>query len=151
MKLNPPKVIFNTMISFAEITQKDKDLKDSFHLLQLRTKNISHTLNSMPTFQEHKTFVLSHPYRYWCFVKLNKKNIGTLYLSNLNAIGINILDEYQEKIEETLIKVKETFKPLPAIKSVRGKYFVVNVAIDDHQLAETLKRFGGQEIKKLLY
>ena len=143
MKLNSPK---DTMISFAEITQKDKDLKDSFHLLQLRTKNISHT--SMPTFQEHKTFVLSHPYRYWCFVKLNKKNIGTLYLSNLNAIGINILDEYQEKIEETLIKVKETFKPLPAIKSVRGKYFVVNVAIDDHQLAETLKRFGGQEIQK---
>ena len=143
MKLNAPK---DTMISFAEITQKDKDLKDSFHLLQLRTKNISHT--SMPTFQEHKTSVLSHPYRYWCFVKLNKKNIGTLYLSNLNAIGINILDEYQEKIEETLIKVKETFKPLPAIKSVRGKYFVVNVAIDDHQLAETLKRFGGQEIQK---
>ena len=32
MKLNPPK---DTMISFAEITQKDKDLKDSY----LYTKN----------------------------------------------------------------------------------------------------------------
>ena len=134
------------MISFVEITQKEKDLKDSYHLLELRTKNISHT--SMPTFQEHKTFVLNHPYRYWCFVKINKKNIGTLYLSNLNTIGINILDEHKEKIEETLIKVKETFKPLPAIKSVRGSYFVVNVATDDHQLAETLRRFGGQENQK---
>ena len=66
-------------MSVAEIT-KDKDLKDSFHLLQLRMKNISHT--SMPTFQEHKTFTLSHPYRYWCFVKLNKKNM-VLYISQI--------------------------------------------------------------------
>ena len=34
-----------------------------------------------------------------------KKNIGTLYLPNLNAIGINILDEYR-KDRRTLIKVK---------------------------------------------
>ena len=134
------------MISFVEITSIDKDLRDSYHLLGLRTKRISHS--SMPSFQEHKEFVQKHPYRYWFFVKLLKKSIGTLYLSNVNSIGINLIDEYKDVAEEVLLKVQETFEPLPPIKSVRSSNFIINVPHDDYQLADAIKRLGGNEIQK---
>ena len=134
------------MISFVEITSIDKDLRDSYHLLGLRTKSISHS--SMPSFQEHKEFVQKHPYRYWFFVKLLEESIGTLYLSNVNSIGINLIDEYKDMAEEVLLKVQETFEPLPPIKSVRSSTFIINVPHDDHQLADTIKRLGGNEIQK---
>ena len=134
------------MISFVEITSKEADLKDSYHLLGLRTKSISH--QSMPSFQEHQEFVQKHPYRYWCFIKFLKENIGTLYLSNVNSVGINLIDKYKDMTEEVLLRLRETFKPLPPIKSVRSSTFIINVPLDDHQLADTIKRLGGNEIQK---
>ena len=99
-------------------------------------------------FQEHKEFVQKHPYRYWFFVKHLKESIGTLYLSNVNSIGINLIDEYKDMTEKVLLKVQKTFEPLPPIKSVRSSTFIINVPHDDHQLADTIKRLGGNEIQK---
>ncbi|GIR95675.1 MAG: hypothetical protein CM15mP98_06450 [Paracoccaceae bacterium] len=132
------------MISFVKNTSIDKDLRDSYHLLGLRTKSISHS--SMPSFQEHKEFVQKHPYRYWFFVKLLKESIGTLYLLNVNSIGINLIDEYKDMTEKVLLKV-QNFRTTSPIKSVRSRPYY-KLPQTKHQLADTIKRLGGNEIQK---
>ena len=82
-----------------KITLKKVDLSDLrilYKLLKMRNPdtNISH--KKMPTFSEHKKFVLSNPYRIWYVIKLDSKKIGSIYLSKQNEIGVFILDSFQD-------------------------------------------------------
>ena len=53
---------FNLMITFVKIKNIDKHLRETFRLLGLRKKGISH--REMPSFEDHKIFVANNPYRY---------------------------------------------------------------------------------------
>ena len=134
------------MISLKEITNSEDHISETYRLLKLRTSSISH--KKEPTFKEHKNFVFNHPYRFWFLVKLSKEYIGSVYLKHDNSIGLNIIDGFSNLTKEVLQKVVNSFEPLPPSKSMRNSHFIVNVAIEDISLAESLKEFGGLEIQR---
>ena len=53
-----------------------------------RRANISH--KKMPSFTQHVKFVLSKPYARWYVIIRNKENIGSIYLTRSDEIGIFI-------------------------------------------------------------
>lgn len=79
----------SAVISLREI--KKSDIEFLYSLLQERDPkaNISH--KKMPSFSNHKKFVLSKPYKKWYIILYNDKEIGSVYLSKQDEIGIFLL------------------------------------------------------------
>ena len=99
-------------------------------------------------FEEHCSFVDKNPYRYWFLVKFSKNYIGTLYISNENSIGIQLLECYEIYFETLINQVLEKYKPLTAIPSVRPSNFIVNISPSNTQLESTLYKMGADCIQK---
>ena len=78
----------NNKIELNEIS--NDDVSFLYELLQNRDPiyNISH--KKMPSFDEHKKFVLSEPYLNWYAISLDTKKIGAAYLSFDDEIGISL-------------------------------------------------------------
>ena len=134
------------MISLIEITSSENHISETYRLLKLRSSTISH--KQQPTFKEHKKFVINHPYRFWFLVKTSEEYIGSVYLKHDNSIGLNITDNFRDLTKEVLQKVVGSFEPLPPSKSMRNSRFIVNVALEDISLADTIIDFGGLEIQR---
>ena len=66
----------------------EKDHKFLYELLKERepSTNISH--KKMPTFNQHVNFVLSKPYSKWYIILQGIDEVGSIYLSKQNEIGI---------------------------------------------------------------
>ena len=96
------------MISLIEITNSENHISETYRLLKLRTSSISH--KKKPTFEEHKNFVINHPYRFWFLVKSSKEYIGSVYLKHDNSIGLNIIDGFSNLTKEVLQKVAQIKK-----------------------------------------
>ena len=102
----------NISISLSNVSKSD--LQFLYNLLKGRDPivNISH--HRMPTYQEHKNFVLSKPYSEWYIIKFGKQKIGSAYITNLNEIAIHIIKEMQnKKFEYEVLKliIKMNSKP----------------------------------------
>ena len=71
----------------------EKDHKFLYELLKERepSTNISH--KKMPTFNEHVNFVLSKPYSKWYIILQGIDEVGSIYLSKQNEIGIFLKKE----------------------------------------------------------
>lgn len=88
------------MIQLIDVYDKISEIRLStqflYELLQERdpVANISH--RSMPTFEQHKAFVDSHPYEAWYIVFTDDFiPVGATYLTKQNEIGIFILKAHQ--------------------------------------------------------
>lgn len=65
--------------------------------------NISH--RSMPTWQEHRNFIRSNPYKHWWLVCVEAVEIvnpdmpwiGNVYVTRQNEVGIFVLDQFQHQ------------------------------------------------------
>ena len=57
--------------------------------------NISH--KKMPTFTQHKKFVLSKPYSKWYIIQNFENDVGSVYLTKDNEIGIFLKKNLQSK------------------------------------------------------
>ena len=55
--------------------------------------NISH--REMPSFEQHRKFVESSPYKAWYIVSVGEDPVGATYLTERNEIGISILRSHQ--------------------------------------------------------
>jgi len=75
-------------ISLKKVTEND--FKFLFELLNERKKyeNISH--KNVPTFKNHVKFVKSKPYSKWYVIFQNFEKIGSVYLTQINEIGIHV-------------------------------------------------------------
>ena len=134
------------MISLVNIINCEEHFLETYRLLKLRNFSISH--KKIPSFEDHKEFVLNHPYRYWLLVQSKKECIGTVYIKDDNSIGLNIISDYRKFTKEVLTKVVSSFDPLPPLKSLKSNRFIVNVALEDNYLADAIKEFGGLEIQR---
>lgn len=134
-------------VEFIEVSLTENEIKVLFKLLKNRTHNISH--HEIPSYEEHKDFCNSHPYRYWYLIKSEKFDIGSFYIAFDNSIGINVIDvkNYDEVISKLIIFIKESFIPLEPVKSKRGEFFTVNVPSTNQKLFECLFENGGEKIQ----
>jgi len=112
-------------ISFNEVNKDLDQIEILYELLKKRDFTISH--KDIPSFDEHKIFVINNPYRAWYLVKENNSFIGSFYIKNDNSIGINIKNETRESISIILEFIKKNFTPLHQKKSMVPNYFYVNV------------------------
>ena len=93
----------NSNIKLKPVTKNDA----LFLYELLKTKdpiaNISH--KKMPSYDEHVNFILSNPYVVWYIIEYEGKNIGSIYLSKQDEIGISLFDNLlYDKIGKNIIK-----------------------------------------------
>ena len=123
--------------SFERVVPTSSQIETLFELLTKRLHTISYREVG---YIEHKKFVESHPYRDWFLIRVDGTYVGSLYVSNENTIGINLEDEFISLIVSQIINfVRENFKPLPPIPSVRSDKFAVNVPPSNIRLANALE------------
>ena len=82
-------------IKFKEVGKSD--IKFLYQHLKERDPitRISH--KKMPTFSQHEKFVLSHPYTKWYIIFQKNKKIGSVYLTEMNEIGLFLKKDVQGK------------------------------------------------------
>ena len=82
-------------ISLKSVT--NSDVKFLFDLLKERDPraNISH--KKMPTYSQHTKFIKSKPYSKWYIILKSKQEIGSIYLSKNDEIGIFLSKKFQGK------------------------------------------------------
>lgn len=129
----------------VRVKKNDVHIKALYELLKNRKFNISH--QNLPTFSEHKLFVLNNPYRAWYLIEVNKLFVGTMYLLKDNCIGIYVEGQNKYVIEKTIEWVLRNKKPLPGIKSVRVSSFHINIAPNNKIISSILRKMGATPIQ----
>lgn len=125
-------------IRLIPINKEDKKhVEDLYHLLRKRKHNISNL--ALPAFNEHRDFVLNHPYRFWYLVKKSESLVGSVYLNYENVIGLNFFSSEKNVFIKTIKLITKLHDPLPPIKSVRSKNFIINVNPNNEILINALK------------
>jgi RimJ/RimL family protein N-acetyltransferase len=89
------KTMLDDEIKFKEVDKSD--IKFLYQHLKERDPitRISH--KKMPTFVQHEKFVLSHPYTKWYIISQKNKKIGSVYLTEMNEIGLFLKKDVQGK------------------------------------------------------
>tara|TARA_B110000977_G_C11085040_1_gene494350 strand:- start:468 stop:893 length:426 start_codon:yes stop_codon:yes gene_type:complete len=134
-----------TNIKFVEINNTEEHLIFLYKSLEERRFNVSH--NKLPSFEDHSKFVLNHPYRVWLLVKISNSIIGNLYIQKDNSIGIHLNDHYLKFISDILKNLYKKWTPLPEIKSIRNKNFILNIAEGDSKLVKAMEEIGAKKIQ----
>ena len=97
-------------IKFKEVEKSD--IKFLYQHLKERNPitRISH--KKMPTFSQHEKFVLSHPYTKWYIIFQKNKKIGSVYLTDMNEIGLFLKKEHQQRgLGERTLKILMKLNP----------------------------------------
>lgn len=129
------------MIEFESVVPTEAQIERLFELLSARRHRISH--RDATSFDSHKRFVETHPYRVWYLVKQDGEPVGSVYLGEDNAIGVNIEDRAIDAcLGPALDKITQEFKPLPSIPSVRPNRFFINVPPSNAALIAGLEKRG---------
>ena len=82
-------------IRFVGFRKNDADFLFELLLQRSSKENISH--KKMPTHEEHIKFIMSKPYYKWYIVKKDHDNIGAVYLTQLNEIGISLVKRFDDE------------------------------------------------------
>tara|TARA_Y200000002_G_C22556653_1_gene610635 strand:+ start:309 stop:638 length:330 start_codon:yes stop_codon:yes gene_type:complete len=104
----------------------------------------------MPSFEEHKKFVISNPYINWFIVTKNEFKIGSVYLNQDNSIGLNILEEYRHTLSELILDLENKLNPQKEVKSIISRNSFYNVSPKDVFFINTLKKLG-YEVSKISF
>jgi len=82
-------------ISIRSVKKSDSNFL--YELLKQRDPkaNISH--KKMPSFKQHENFIRSKPYSKWYIIQNSKNDVGSIYLSKNNEIGIFLIKKNQNK------------------------------------------------------
>lgn len=76
---------------------KESDCLFLYELLKERDPRVNISHKKMPSFAQHVKFVLSKPYTKWYVIIEDKKDVGSVYLTKNNEIGIFIKKNIQGK------------------------------------------------------
>tara|TARA_A100001015_G_C14982699_1_gene710169 strand:- start:286 stop:723 length:438 start_codon:yes stop_codon:yes gene_type:complete len=134
-----------TEFSLIPINSNKEHIEILYNLLKERVHNISH--KQLPSYEEHKSFILNHPYREWFLVKSNGTYYGSIYVLDNNCIGINIDADNENIIKKSINWIASQIKPLPGIKSVRNKNFHININPNNKKMAKILSNLNADLIE----
>tara|TARA_Y100000590_G_scaffold251859_1_gene282817 strand:- start:10032 stop:10445 length:414 start_codon:yes stop_codon:yes gene_type:complete len=82
-------------IKFKEVEKSD--IKFLYKHLKERDPITKISHKKMPTYLQHEKFVLSHPYTKWYIILQKNKKIGSIYLTEMNEIGLFLKKNVQGK------------------------------------------------------
>lgn len=66
-----------------------------YDMLRQRTPEQSISHRGMPSFDEHRRFVASTPYPFWCIIEVDNAWVGVIYLTHNREIGIFIHSDHR--------------------------------------------------------
>ena len=128
----------NSNVKLKQVTKND--MLFLYELLKNKdpSTNISH--KKMPSYDEHVEFVMSKPYTNWYIIECDKKNVGTIYLSKQDEIGISIKRDYKyEQIAKPALKLLIKLNP--------RKRYRVNVSPKNIRLQEFFLKNGFNSLE----
>ena len=131
--------------AFEKITNTDSQVDVLFSLLEQRAHSVSHV--TMPSFAQHKSFVLSEPYKTWVLVRMDRDYVGALYIKDDNTVGLNLLSYSLDIVCACINYIFENFVPNSAEPSFVPDDFVVNIAASNTAFQQQLKMLGYEEIQ----
>tara|TARA_Y100001936_G_C16093879_1_gene689564 strand:- start:4811 stop:5224 length:414 start_codon:yes stop_codon:yes gene_type:complete len=82
-------------IKFKTVNESDAEFL--YDLLKEREGHVNISHKSLPEWDEHLQFIKSEPYLKWEIILSQNKQVGNIYLTNRNEIGIFIKKEFQYK------------------------------------------------------
>ena len=129
-------VIVSVVVSLIELkTIRKSDIGFLYEILSERTsiENISH--KEMPSYNKHVKFVLSKPYKKWYIIYYKKQKFGSIYLTNLNEIGIHF-----KKIPISDFLITKSIDLL--INKNPGKRFLINISPNNPKFIKIIKKRG---------
>ena len=123
---------------------REVDITDAnflYVLLAERTEDMFISHEQMPSYEEHRHFVIDHPYKIWAIVSNGSEDVGTFYITNNNEIYIQVLQEHHRKgygtaiMESILIDENEHLR------------FYANINPQNKTAFEFLKSIGCRHIQ----
>lgn len=129
-------------IVFEEVDGSENQLKILFDLLKKREFKISH--EKMPSFENHKNFVLNNPYSKWFIIYNNDNEFGTFYIKQDNSIGLNLIANKKEVVKKTLEFIDINFEPNKSKASEIPSYFYFNLSILNSELRNIFQEMGKE-------
>ena len=133
-------------IDFIAVDKKNKIHIDSLYkIIREREFNISNT--ELPDYNDHKSFVENINYRKWNLIYSDEHLIGNYYINYENLIGINLITNSIDYYSIIIKKILSIESPLPEIKSVRNRYFVINASPQNKYLNEALRLLNFKHIQ----
>ena len=135
-------------IRLIKVECEIKYIKILYDLLESRREKTTISHSKVPTFKDHKTFVLSKPYRYWFLIEQKNIIVGSVYISKVNTIGIHFFKIGKKILEEVLLFLCKNIAPLKEIPSIRPPNFIINVANKNRAYANIIKKIGGIKIQE---
>ena len=123
----------NSNVKLKQVTKND--MLFLYELLKNKdpSTNISH--KKMPSYDEHVEFVMSKPYTNWYIIECDKKNVGSIYLSKRDEIGISINNDFEyDQIAKMALKLLMKINP--------RKRYRVNVSPKNIRLQEFFLKSG---------
>ena len=134
----------NLDINFEKFNKK-LHIEILYNLISKRKFNISN--DKKISKKEHKEFCITHPYRAWYLVKKKEKYIGSIYITKLNNISINLNHQTKEYFEYCLNFLLNKYNPLKEINSIRPRYFYININPLNKHLISKIKNLGFKKIQ----
>ena len=120
----------NSDVKLKQVTKNDALFL--YDLLKNKDPNTNISHKKMPRYDEHVEFVMSKPYTNWYIIEYDKKNVGTIYLSKQDEIGISINNDYEydqivKPALELLMKLNQRKRYLAntSSKDVRSQEFLL--------------------------
>ena len=116
-------------------TTRKSDIDFLYEILSERSsiENISH--KEMPSYRKHVKFVLSKPYKKWYIIYYKKQKFGSIYLTNLNEIGIHF-----KKVPISDSLITKSIELL--INKNPGKRFLINISPNNPKFIKIIKKRG---------
>ena len=123
----------NSSIKLNQVTKNDTLFL--YDLLKNKDPNANISHKKMPSYDEHVKFVMSEPYTIWYIIEYDKKNVGAIYLSKRDEIGISINNDFEyDQIAKTALRLLMELNP--------RKRYLVNVSPKDVRSQEFLLKNG---------
>ena len=120
----------NSDVKLKQVTKNDALFL--YDLLKNKDPNTNISHKKMPSYDEHVEFVISKPYTNWYIIEYDKKNVGAIYLSKQDEIGISINNDYEydqivKSALELLMKLNQRNRYLAntSSKDVRSQEFLL--------------------------
>ena len=123
----------NLSIKLNQVTKNDTLFL--YDLLKNKDPNANISHKKMPSYDEHVKFVMSKPYTNWYIIEYEKKNVGAIYLSKQDEIGISINNDYEyDQIVKPALKL--------LMKLNQRKRYLANTSPKDVRSQEFLLKNG---------
>ena len=123
----------DSSIKLNQVTKNDTLFL--YDLLKNKDTNANISHKKMPSYDEHVKFVMSKPYTNWYIIEYDKKNVGAIYLSKQDEIGISVNNDYEyDHIVKPALKL--------LMKLNQRKRYLANTSPKDVRSQEFLLKNG---------